>query len=199
MKVVLDTQHKYKPIPYENDRGAFYKGLHEADLVDKYFDSVPEDREKRMTMDLTQQDIVIIRNNPAQNILTGWYSNRIKWANENKVDLYFAGHLNAGRGKYGMVGIADYRYEKYADVLASFFKQELKNDDFRVIIMDSGDRGYACIAHSFCPAFLLEPAFLDNDEHFEKLLNGDWLYRIGKAILKFIFFYKETRIEKKIL
>lgn len=195
MKVVLDTQHKYKPQPKDNDKGAIYNDVYEADLVDRYFDMITEDREKRMSIDLTQEDIIIIRNNPQQGILTGWYPDRIKWANGNKIDLYFAGHLNAGKGKYGLIEVEEGKIEDYelAKVLVDIFKEKLGNSDFRIKKLSKDDRGYFCIAGSNCPAFLLEPAFLDNPEHFEKLVNGDWCYLIGKVLLKFIRYYKELK------
>lgn len=195
MKIVLDTQHKYKPAPKDNDKGAVYQNICEADLVDKYFEAVSEDREKQMSIDLTQEDIILIRNNPSQNILTGWYPTRIKWANDNKVDLYFAGHLNAGGGKYGLIEVIDGKNDDYelAKVLADMFKDGLGNSDFRVKKLTKDDRGSICIAGSICPAFLLEPAFIDNPEHFDKLVNGDWLYKIGKVLLKFIRYYKEVK------
>jgi len=200
MKIALDTQHKYKPAPKDNDKGVVFQGVYEADLVDKYFNAVPEDIEKKITLDLVQENIILIRNNSAQGILVGNYSDRIKWANDNKVDLYFAGHLNAGGGKYGLIEVVENKEEdlQLARNLAKMFSDELMNDDFRVNILrkkpdGTTDRGYSCIAGCNCPAFLLEPAFIDNPKHFDMLVNGDWINKIGKVILKFIKYYKEIK------
>jgi len=195
MKIALDTQHKYKPAPKNNDKGAVFQGVYEADLVDKYFNAIGEDKEKNISLDLTKEDLIIIRNNPAQGILTGWYPDRIKWANDNKIDLYFAGHLNAGGGKYGLIEVEDGKNENYelARVLADIFSQELMNPDFRVHKLAKEERGYVCIAGAKCPAFLLEPAFIDNPKHFDMLINGDWLTKIGNALLKFLRYYKEIK------
>lgn len=193
IRIALDTQHKYKPLPSDKDKGASFNGVYEADLVDKYFDMVAEDKDKQMTLDLEFEGITLIRNNQSQKILTGRYFDRISWANNNKVDLYFAGHLNAGAGKYGLIEIANKEYLDYARILVDMFREGLENNDFRINILSEKDRGYNCIAGSNCPAFLLEPAFIDNPEHFNKLINGDWLYKIGKVLLKFVKYYKEVK------
>ncbi len=194
IRVALDTQHKYKPVPHEKDRGAFFNGLSESELVEKYFDAISEDRENNLSLNLESEDIILIRNNPALKILSGWYYQRIRWANENNVDLYFAGHLNAGGGKYGLIGILD-REEDFelATILSEMFKNSLKISDFRITKLGEKDRGYSCIAGCKCPIFLLEPVFIDNPEHFSQLKDGELCYKIGKVLLKFIRYFRDRK------
>ena len=187
LKVALDTQHKYKPSPRDNDMGANYNGVNEVDIVEKYFNKIIEIND--------DENITFIRNNPDQQILTGNYSKRHSWVNDNNIDLYFAGHINAGKGNYGLIEVVDDKNQgkdySNAITLSEMFCLEFTYI-CKVIQLKKEDRGYGCIYGVKCPGFLLEPAFLDNPEHFEKLTQGDWIGKIAKILLKFCKYYKEV-------
>jgi hypothetical protein len=47
--------------------------------------------------------------------------------------------------------------------------------------IDRSTRGYGCIMNNI-PSLLLEPLFLDNETHYEALVDEDACFVIGKAI-----------------
>ena len=143
----------------------------------------------------------------------GTYQERMANANRDAVDVFVAGHLNAGRGSYGLIKL-DHRAGRRTCDLA-FQLTELWNSalptkdaagnpnnqvwlldpfgpDFRLLPSGSRvefktqeDRGFNNIANVEAPALLLEPLFLDNPYHLEWLLQGG-VEIIGRTIAEAI-------------
>ena len=102
----------------------------------------------------------------------GTYSERQTWANMILADIFFALHLNSAPepGNYGLI-LYDQRgkkNEEYAGILAMEFAQIL-DWPFHVEPAQRWGRGFNNIRHTKMPAFILEPAFINNRRHMDKL------------------------------
>lgn len=192
LKIALDTQHSGKPKPKHKDKGASHKGLHESDLVQQYFEKA-----KKM---LEEEGHQVFINDPGKDILTGWYGQRHEWANNNNIDLYLAGHLNSARkpGNYSLVmvkydvapeifNLANSLAEKFKHFLSTKFATVWKvmSEDDPLTLRDE-NRGYSCIDGVECPAFLLEPAFINNPDFHILVKEGLAQNLIAMAIVEFV-------------
>jgi N-acetylmuramoyl-L-alanine amidase len=199
MKVALDIGHLYKD-SNKDDKGTFYQGFYEADFALMY-------ARKAYELLRTEHSIEVFISDPAKNILVGDYWKRRNWINQNfsETDLYIQCHLNSGKGNYALVmSVLGYLDEKivpqdelgqieitYGQILANntmkFLGIPVKDfDEAKDMIwnLKPGDRGYDVVKKFKCPAFIYEPAFIDNIVHFSLLKDGTWIDAIAKAIWK---------------
>jgi N-acetylmuramoyl-L-alanine amidase len=190
MRIVLDIQHINKP-HNARDRGASFEGIREVDLT---FDYLNETRKL-----LEKEGHVVFFG------LSGTYEERHSFVNERiKPDLYIAGHVNAGRGSYSLIEV-DYRASErtleIAEKMRDSFLFELPvEESFIWKLFRKGHFeltpafiGFKCIKGVKCSALLLEPLFIDNEEHLNVLLNDP--KRIARAIVKGIEDWEEGRRE----
>lgn len=199
MKVALDIGHLFKR-KNPRDKGAFYNGIFEADLVIRYV--------KKARFFLEDSGFEVYISEPELGILVGDYWERRKWVNEHLSidDIYLQCHLNAGKGNYGLIiCVMDFNEDEkgikrdeqnskeilYGQVLGrnitKFLGLEVKDFDEAkdiVWVLERGERGYDIVKRFICPAFIFEPCFLDNPEHFENLKSGVWIDAIARVIWK---------------
>lgn len=191
MFVIFDIQHGRIKNGVE-DKGASFdinndgKKEYERDLVKKYVDYAASSLEDKGI----PCEIIYTHEN---------YSTRQKRCiqkakdNRDQFYLYIACHLNAGQGNYA-VFIHDERSsngKKYAQRITDSFKKfKLTQRSLcRFCNTDDWSRAYYCIkgiwsAPSNMCAVLLEPAFLDNPDHFYLLNNEEGLKKIAKALVE---------------
>jgi N-acetylmuramoyl-L-alanine amidase len=192
LKIALDIGHLYKD-SQPLDRGAFYKGMYESDIVRNYM---------QKTYNLLEGDdrFEVYISDPYTKILVGDYWKRREWVNKNftEKDIYIQGHLNAGRGNYGMLlAVNDLlsitlREIGYGAEIVKALQRKLKipfKDRMDTIEKSTGiyylkpdERGYSILTRFKCPAFILEPCFIDNDKHFDRLVNRDWTDKIAEGL-----------------
>ena len=166
MLIALDTQHQNKAHdPWDKGAAVDVDGDGvdelEAELVSEYFDRLRHRLEARGI--------------PVVDGFSGTYAERNAHADDLGASLYLAGHLNAGGGSYGLIGV-DYRAPRggtsrfVAGVLADAWRRHLGLG--RVRIQEARPRGdlwlrnlFATIGGCVCPALCLEPLFLDGHSH----------------------------------
>jgi N-acetylmuramoyl-L-alanine amidase len=205
LKVALDIGHLYKR-SNPQDKGAYYKGVYEANLVFSYVKRAYELLKK-------EEGIEVYMSDPILNVLVGDYYERRKWVNDrfDKDDLYIQCHLNSGNGDYALVMcVLGFEYDEkiyktrmivpdtleeieklYGQILAQntqrFLGIQVRDfDEAKDLVwsLKRGERGYDIVKQFKCPAFVYEPCFIDNSYHFKNLLMGDWIEAIAKAIWK---------------
>lgn len=169
MKIVLDYQHINKP-HNPKDPGATMGHLQEIDCTIGYMN------ELRMKLQAAGHTVFFG--------LSGTYSERHKFVNERiKPDLYLAGHINAGGGRYALLELdhrAGFRTKNIAGHIADELVTGLPVSKCETRFLKSGDRGFSCIGGVNASAILLEPLFIDTPEHLSILTND--LDKIGHAI-----------------
>lgn len=178
MRIVLDYQHINKP-NHPKDRGArMSDNVSEVDLVIKYMNQL------RMILEDNGHEVFFG--------LSGSYPERHKFVNDViRPDLYLAGHLNAGGGRYALVEL-DHRARRktiqIAKLIAEEFIIKLPVSKCTSKFLKPDDRGFTCIGGVNCSAIILEPLFLDNDEH-SKVLNeypGNIAIAIARGIQRYV-------------
>ena len=112
------------------------------------------------------------------------YSNRHEFCYRNNIDLHIQCHLNAGKGNYGLILYRDLAKD-LAEIMGERLKKKLKLPNVKAQKLLSSTRGYACTLDSI-PSLLLEPMFLDNDDHYNQIVRGDALFIIGKVVAESI-------------
>jgi N-acetylmuramoyl-L-alanine amidase len=166
MKIALDIGHMGKTLR-PLDRGAVYKGARESDYVLLYAIAARGYLEKA-----------------GHNVYILCYDNygaRQEFCKINSFDLHIQCHLNAGKGDYSLIYCRENeKAEKLAEKLAEKFKQ-LPVSKVTYKIATKETRGYECMMQSI-PSLLLEPLFLDNDNHYEAIINGNACFTIGKLV-----------------
>jgi len=169
MLIALDTQHINKGAdPWDrgagfdlNDDGELALAELEATLVGRYMQLLRHRLEGHRI--------------PVVDGFSGSYSQRNAQADKLGASLYIAGHLNAGGGNYGLVGV-DYRAPRggtsrfVAGHVATRWRQLLALP--RVRIQETRPTGarwirnlHATIGGCVCPALAAEPIFLDGHAH----------------------------------
>jgi len=125
---------------------------------------------------------VLVQSDDTTDFLIGRYSEKAKELNEHDLaDVVIQMHLNAGRGSYGMVGfVQDDAFEKDSFEIAKIAAEELESmsDQFGGILSKVRVDGcskfseepfrrriHYCLRDYERPAILMEPMFLDNQEH----------------------------------
>ena len=107
----------------------------------------------------------------------GNYSHRNRAANAWGAELYLEFHLNAGGGRYSMV-LYDARggdvRQSQALELAKAMSQAMGNGAYKAVSTQENGRGHHNISKVKAPAFILEPAFIDNPGQLRA-------YREGRA------------------
>lgn len=191
-KLALDIGHKYKTHD-PTDRGALHNGLVEADVVEHYIRKAAQDLNG---VTVAGRVLEVFTPDPAKNILVGDYITRENWANDNKVEVYVAGHLNAGGGHYGLVyhngfDLASEMASIFADFLYREFSGQIKPVKNELLTRE--ERGYVILKALKCPGLLLEPAFIDNEVHWAGL-KADWPDRIASVIVRYVKKYAEECI-----
>ena len=99
--------------------------------------------------------------------------------------MYLACHLNAGGGRYSLVEHyynARQRTRKIAGIMAENFKAILGTSAAKVWEIPKDGRGGACLKNTRPSALLLEPLFIDNEEHLRIAAQKPEL--IAKAIVR---------------
>jgi len=167
--VAIDVGHIGKPNKLL-DKGANYRKVNEADLVMLY---------AALARGWLEKEGI-----PTVFLTYGTYEERHKFCKEVGVELHLQCHLNAAKGKYGLIG---YRAkdsalcEPIADIFAKEFKEKLHLAAVNKLVLEHNDRRRVCTVAGL-PSLLLEPLFLDNPEHFEYLTVGDGIDDIAEAI-----------------
>jgi len=207
LKIALDIGHLYKDSQPE-DKGAFYRGLYESDIVRNYMQKTYE------LLQVYKDMFEVYISNPLEKILIGDYWKRREWVNKNfsEIDVYIQGHLNTGKGNYGMllcvndllsiklreIGYGAEIVKALKEKLKIEFKDKLDEYSKSVYFLAPHERGYSILTRFKCPAFILEPCFLDNDKHFENLANRNWTDKIAEGLTKaFINIYNSYVKPKK--
>ena len=171
MKIVLSVGHVGK-VSNPRDRGAEYQGSRESDLVLIYALSAFQHLEK-------QGHLVYL-------LTYGDYSERKKFCRKIGAELHLQLHLNSAE-KPGDYALIEYRKSNenkcsaLAEIMKAEFTEELPVKKTAIWTMKKGDNGYVCCM-SDIPSLLLEPLFLNNEKHYESMMDGDMLFTIGKAI-----------------
>jgi N-acetylmuramoyl-L-alanine amidase len=158
MRIVLDIGHIFK-ISAPHDEGAVFGNLIERKLAAQY----------AITAKYLLRNHSVFMTDPTQGILVGDYHTRITWANNNKIDLYVACHINAGGGKYGLVEITDDGHKKSKTVADEACKQMqtflgYDQSHTKIFTLSKADRGYSCIGGLSMPAIIFEPYFIDSPD-----------------------------------
>ncbi len=150
--VILDVQHKGK-VSSPSDLGAYYSGMSEAIKVEEIFVKL-----KKVLKGLGFEVVLLTKDVKRRMD----YSQRHAYVNKNyRVGIYLAGHLNAGKGSYGLFGYGNKTFaSKFAQVFKDFF-----DFDYKIKAISPGVRGYSCIAGVSSKAVLCEPFFIDNKAH----------------------------------
>ncbi len=120
-------------------------------------------------------------------ITSGSYSERHDWVNRHGIDLYLACHLNAGGGRYSLVEHyfdAGQKTRQLAQIMADNFKNVLGTSAAKVWEIAKDGRGATCLQNTRPSALLLEPLFIDNEDHLDIAVNKAGL--IARAIIKTI-------------
>jgi N-acetylmuramoyl-L-alanine amidase len=136
------------------DRGAASGGYNETDLALKYASIA--------FMDLTSKGYETFL------ITSGTYDERHKWINKYHIHLYLACHINAGGGRYSLVEHyydAGQRTREIAGIMAGNFKDALSTSQGKVVEIKKDERGAVCLKNTKPSALLLEPLFIDNEDH----------------------------------
>ncbi len=153
--IALDAQHASAGFA---DQGVDPKmAAREADLAQEYF------AELRKSLELEGVRVI--------DGFSGSIDDRCDHACAAGASLYLAGHMNAGGGSYGVVGV-DYRASQ--DGLARFVAHHIAQQwpellgipNVRIVEArpdgnSSQQRLYSLIKRSACPALVLEPLFVD--------------------------------------
>lgn len=177
-KIVLDVQHIHKPVI---DHGACFNGRTEV------WESLAYARIAK-TM-LEEEGFEVYMTDQTQGILVGSYVLRHKWANENRIDLYFACHVNAGGGNYALVETVEGAYIR-TELCAEFCAKEFGKAvgvDHRLFKLSKSMRGYSCISNLSASALLLEPYFIDNPAHRHEP------EKIAQAIFDTAVFFEDSK------
>ncbi len=169
-RIAIDVQHMGK-VNKPFDRGASHGGYQEADLVLKYATLAFQE--------LTRKGY------EAFLITSGTYAERHEWINRHGIDLYFACHLNAGGGRYSLVEYyydASQRTRAIAKIMADNLKAILGTSAAKIWEIAKDGRGAACLKNTRPSALLIEPLFIDNEEHLNIAAEKPEL--IAKAIVQ---------------
>lgn len=149
-KIAIDVQH-------------IGKSAHSRSIGAKFEDNL----EAKITMDYATKlywRLYDIDLHPV--LLTyGSYISRHIWMCNYEFDLYLACHVNAGGGDYSLVMIKE---NPRQDVL--HFARDMSASFHRILgtskpshwTIGEKDRGFMCIERVRCPAFILEPFFIDD-------------------------------------
>jgi N-acetylmuramoyl-L-alanine amidase len=167
--VAIDVGHIGKPSSLR-DKGANYKKVNEADLVMLY---------AALARGWLEKEGI-----PTVFLSYGNYGERHQFCKRVGVDLHLQCHLNAAKGKYGLIGYrANYAgiCEPVADIFAKEFRDTLNLTAVKKLPLLKNDRRRVCTVAGI-PSLLLEPLFLDNPQHFDYLINGDGIDDIAEAI-----------------
>lgn len=171
--ICLDAQHLNKPNrPHDAGASADING--DGDVTwDEYEARFTREYFSRLRRRLEQRDFAVIDG------FSGTYAERNRRADELGASLYIAGHMNAGGGDYGMVGV-DWRAPRGG--LSRFLAGRIA-DEWRariplgrVRVQDLRPRGWTLagfntIGRCVCPSLLWEPLFMDTPMHREMLNN----------------------------
>lgn len=167
MKIAIDVGHMGKSNK-PGDRGAVYKKTKEANMALIYATSAYGHLEKAGQI--------------CYLMTYGNYSVRHTFCRNNSIGLHLQCHVNAGEGDYSLIycrkgnpGI------ELAEILSSKFRASLPVSKSKFLEINKSTRGYACLMNQI-PSLLLEPLFLDNEKHYEALIDEDGCFTIGKAI-----------------
>lgn len=176
MKIVLDFQHINKPHKPKS-RGASNGPWSEVDLAILYMDQL------RQILETDGHEVFFG--------LCGTYRERASFVNKRiRPDLYLAGHVNAGKGRYGLLEI-DSRAGTGTRTIAKCIKKSLKKflpiTQCQIKELSKGARGFICIKDIHCSAILLEPLFIDNKKHLSILIRSPIL--VARAISNGIMEY----------
>jgi N-acetylmuramoyl-L-alanine amidase len=168
MRICLDVAHMGK-VSRPRDRGAVYKTTKESNIVLLYAISAMGYLEKA-------DHIVFLACHDD-------YSARQEFCRKAKVDLHLQCHLNAGKGSYSLILYKENGAELLAQMLAVNLQDKLRQQitNAKVEKATKHVRGFNCIMKDI-PSLLLEPMFLDNDEHYEFLVYKAGTMELGKII-----------------
>jgi N-acetylmuramoyl-L-alanine amidase len=167
MRIAIDIGHlgkSNKPL----DRGASYKGTNESDMA--------------LIYGLSAYGHLESAGHTVYLLTYGNYTVRHTFCKNNSIGLHMQCHVNAGQGNYSLIYCRTGNEGlELANEIALKFADVLPVSKAKVEEINSDRRGYGCIM-STIPSLLLEPLFLDNDEHYEELIEGDACFDIGKCI-----------------
>lgn len=214
--VAVDVQHLFRQWPYQRDRGAAFRFsvgiVPEADLSTMYA--------REIVSLLSSSGVTVVTNCPPPisgfpaNVplehgarFVGTYTQRGRYAAERGCQLFLACHVNAGGGRYALVGamagssIANVRARLVAGMIAGELRtlpgihgaqvKALHRWDPPRVGPDANqplrfERGAICIAGAAArgvPAVLLEPFFGDNPEHQARLTSADGLRLVAGRVV----------------
>ena len=174
--VAIDVGHIGKTNKLR-DKGANYKNVSEADLVMLY---------AALARGWLEKEGI-----PTVFLTYGTYGERHQFCKKVGVDLHLQCHLNAAKGSYGLIGYRSTSAnicEPVADIFVNEFKDKLSLAKVNKLVLLKDDRRRNCTVAGI-PSLLLEPLFLDNDKHFDYLINGDAIDDIAEAITCAVIIY----------
>lgn len=179
MRVILDRGHGQKAAGASFDPGVTRGPLREVDLAAAYIDQC---RAKLLAaghaVDLLDRGTYDARHAAAIALAA---------QSSDPVALYVQCHVNAGRGKYGMVehDARSATGRKAALSLADALDELPEVPTARVLALHADDRGWVCIDDIYASptlcGVLYEPFFIDSAAH-GPLCTPDGLRRVGDAL-----------------
>jgi hypothetical protein len=182
LRVAVDVQHLYKPVPHDHDRGTIFTLADGTKVAEAQISTLYA---QALIMWLHARGAVVLPNAPSTGILIGTYTRRNLEANRWGADAYLACHVNAGNGAYCL---NEYAAGTPGGALALAIGLALKDDfkelwDHRELPLVSGQRGHVCIGEfdRSRPAVIVEPFFGDNPTH-QGLIPAARLVQVGEAI-----------------
>jgi len=181
-----------------DDKGASYGGVFEADIAYQYMYRLYD----KIVKNLSDTKVKVFFPDPSSSVLIGDYYKRRNWVNRQIIRLadktedalYLQAHCNAGGGNYGLIitvfdrMVSESMERAFGKELSKSLEKKtgIKYKDWdgdydKVLSLDNDDRGYSILKSFMCPAFILEPLFIDNEVHLNEAMNGDLLDKIADA------------------
>ena len=181
VNIALDIGHRFKTSK-PKDQGVVFQGLIEADIVERYIRVAAA---QLCDTEMGGLRVKVFTPDVKAGTLVGDYPARQKWANENGIDFYLQGHINAGGGSYALMEYVSLEASlAAAKILGINLASEIKEiTKYRVELLTPEKRVYVCLKDLRCPAVLYEPCFVDYPKHYEGL-KADWPERIAKTIVQ---------------
>ncbi len=188
MRVLLDIGHKY-----QNDirnKGILYKGVYEADLVEEYYHKLQE------KIIQSGEEIVTIKTD--KNILNCSYEDRIKWANNNNIDLYISGHIKFNSNESDIVYCGGKKNFKIANLLKNIINQDkyiAVGKVVDIIKLSKNYDDYVPLDKLKCQNILFRPAFIDENKN-GLLIIDKFFSDVVNILFEFITKIREEKYER---
>ncbi len=148
----------------------------------------------------TNEDLNIVLSRPGDELMTP--QDRVKFAQASKADLFVSIHMDAETNKNNHNGVTilvpknDNVYFNESKLLGSALIESFRNN-YRLGVaekLEQRERGIWVLNANECPAVLIEPGFLSNQNDLNYLVKAENQQTIAKNILKGIEKYAEQNL-----